>query len=289
MPLIGFKYPDGSVVSLEDVANNNVDLSKMGVTLPTLIEMSSQRPVDRKPSTTELIDGTCQAYLKSTADYFESPDEQAFALSGTNHHALLEQSALTSVNQLTEISLEHDGITGTADLYDEKRKMLVDYKLSGSYKIAKALGLQPRHSFHPTEVYLKSGRWGKAGSPRRVKEFYIDKNKADLEDWGWQLNFYRYLLEKNGYEVNSMYIQATVRDGGLQVATSRGVDRKIYMIEVPFINNEHLEARFIGKRDALSKALETKVLPSKCTDKETWNGVKCESYCSVKDVCPYVN
>jgi|TARA_R110000796_G_scaffold133295_3_gene248860 hypothetical protein len=288
MPLVGFKYPDGNVISLEDVASNKVDIGKMGTTLPTLLEMSNQRDADRKPSVTELISGTCESYLKRTADYFESPDEQAFALSGTKHHAMLEKSALSNNSQITEISLESNGITGTADLYDEDRKMLVDYKLSGSYKVAKALGVQVKHSFHPTEVYKKGGRWGKAGSPRRVKEFYIDSSKADLEDWGWQLNFYRYLLEKSGKEVNSMYIQATVRDGGLQVATSRGVDRKIYMIAVPFINDEHLENKFFRKRDALIKALEDKELPSKCTDTETWNGVKCESYCSVKDVCPYV-
>lgn len=90
-------------------------------------------------------------------------------------------------------------------------------------------------------------------------------------------------------EVNSMYIQATVRDGGLQVATSRGIDRNIYMIEVPFIDNEHLEYKFYKKKDELLKALESKTLPSKCTDSETWDGIKCKSYCSVRDVCPYVN
>jgi len=290
MPLIGFRYPNRDTISLEDVANNKVDLGKMGVTLPTLLEMSRQRPSDRMPSTTELLNGTCQSYLQRTADYFESPDSQAFSIAGTRHHGLLEKSALDSSSQMTEIDLEYNGITGTADLYDIERKMLVDYKMSGSYKIAKALGIQVRHSFHPTEVYKTSGRHGKKGTPRRVKEFYIDKDKADLEDWGWQLNFYRYLLEKQkGLEVNSMYIQATVRDGGLQVATSRGIDRNIYMIEVPFINNEHLEYKFNNKKDELLKALESNELPNKCTDSETWNGIKCKSYCSVRDVCPYVN
>ncbi len=290
MPLIGFRYPDRDTISLDEVANNKVDLGRMGVTLPTLLEMSKQRPSDRMPSTTELLNGTCQSYLQRTADYFESPDSQAFSIAGTRHHDLLEKSALDNSSQMTEIDLEYDGITGTADLYDVERKMLVDYKMSGSYKVAKALGIQVRYSFHPTEVYKTSGRHGKKGTPRRVKEFYIDKDKADLEDWGWQLNFYRYLLEKQkGLEVNSMYIQATVRDGGLQVATSRGIDRNIYMIEVPFIDNEHLKYKFNNKRDELIKALESKELPNKCTDSETWNGTKCKSYCSVRDVCPYVN
>lgn len=290
MPLVGLRYPDGDVVSLEDIASNKVDLGRMGATLPTLLEMSKTRPVDRKPSTTELLNGTCQSYLQRTADYFESPDSQAFAIAGTRHHSLLENSALDNVNQLTEIDLEYKGITGTADLYDVDRKMLVDYKMSGSYKIAKALGVQVKHSFHPTEVYKTSGKHGKKGTPRRVKEFYLDETKADLEDWGWQVNYYRYLLEKDkGYEVRSMYIQITARDGGLQVATSRGIDRKIYMIKVPFIDNEHLEYKFNSKKDELLKALSTKELPNKCTESETWKGSKCKSYCSVRDVCPYVN
>ena len=40
MPLKGFKYPDGELVSLEDVNRGNVDVEKMGVSLPTLLHMS---------------------------------------------------------------------------------------------------------------------------------------------------------------------------------------------------------------------------------------------------------
>ena len=108
-----------------------------------------------------------------------------------------------------------------------------------------------------------------------------------MEDWGWQVNFYRYLLEQNGYPVDSMYVQATVRDAGLQIARERGIDKKIYMIEVPYINDEHLLDMFETKRDALLLSLDNKELPDKCTDEETWNGTKCKSYCSVRDICPY--
>ena len=172
-------------------------------------------------------------------------------------------------------------------MYDSETKTLVDYKFSGSYKIAKCLGIAHYYTKHPTEVYKRSGRWGKAGTPKRVKEFYRDESKADLEDWGWQLNFYRYLLETNGYEVDQMFIQATVRDAGLQIARERGITGKIYMIEVPYIDNEHLIERYVMKREALLSALEKKELPEKCTDEETWGGMKCESYCPVREVCPY--
>ena len=212
MPLRGFKYPDGFTVSITDIKKGNVDIERMQVSLPTLLHMSSDRDPNRKPSTTELIQGTCQSYLQRTQDYYIYPDDYAFSLAGTLHHLKLEESSSVLDRLGSEIALESNGITGIVDLYDKDTRTLIDYKFSGSYKIAKCLGIQVRHGHHPTEVYQRSGRWGKAGTPKRVKEFYIDKDTADMEDWGWQVNFYRYLLEQNGYPVDSMYVQATVRD-----------------------------------------------------------------------------
>ena len=278
MPLKGFKYPDGEILSLEDASRGKVDVERMGVSLPTLLHMSSDREPDRKPSTTELLQGTCQSYLQRKEDYYIHPEDNAFSLAGTLHHLKLEESSHQNhylSNRLgSEIPLESIGITGIIDLYDNYTKTLVDYKFSGSYKIAKCLGIKHKYVQHPTELYKRSGRWGKAGTPKRIKEFYIDEDSVDMEDWGWQVNFYRYL-------------QATVRDAGLQIARERGIDKKIYMMEVPFINNEHLLERFEVKRDALIWALEHNDLPDKCTKEETWGGVKCKSYCPVRDICPY--
>ena len=287
MPLRGFKYSDGEKVLLEKVKRGNVDVGRMGVSLPTLLHMSKDRPPNRKPSTTELLNGTCQSYLERTTDYYIYPEDNAFSLAGTLHHLKLEESSEGLDRLESELTLEHLGITGTVDLYDKETRTLVDYKFSGSYKIAKCLGVQFKYVQHPTERYKRSGRWGKAGTPKRIKEFYIDKNTADLEDWGWQLNFYRYLLENNGYPVDKMFIQATVRDAGLQIARERGIEKKIYMIDIPYIDNEHLINRYSQKKEALLKALASRELPEVCTKEETWNGIKCESYCSVREVCPY--
>ena len=287
MPLRGFIDSSGAIIPIKEIQRGNVDVSRMGVSLPTLLHMSKDRPADRKPSTTELLNGTCQSYLQRTVDYSIHPEDNAFSLAGTLHHLKLEESSSLLDRLKSEITLEAHGVTGTVDLYDSDTKTLVDYKFSGSYKIAKCLGLQYYYSKHPTEVYKRSGRWGKKGTPKRVKEFYRDENTADLEDWSWQVNFYRYLLETNGYEVDKMFVQATVRDAGLQIARERGVVGKIYMIEVPYIDNEHLLDKYITKRNALLIALVNKELPEKCTDEETWNGMKCESYCPVREVCPY--
>jgi len=287
MPLKGFKYIDGEEIKLSDVKIGKVDVDRMQVSLPTLLHMSVDRDPDRKPSTTELIQGTCQSYLQRTQDYYVYPDDNAFSLAGTLHHLKLEESSSILNRLCSEVSLESNGITGTIDLYDKETKTLIDYKFSGSYKIAKCLGIQFRHGHHPTEVYKRSGRWGKAGTPKRIKEFYVDRDTIDMEDWSWQVNFYRYLLEQNGHQVDNMYIQATVRDGGLQVARERGIDKKIYMIEVPYINEENLLDKFETQRDALIWAVENNELPDKCTKEETWGGVKCKSYCPVRETCPY--
>ena len=93
MPLKGFKYPDGGIVSTIDIKKGDVDIERMQVSLPTLLHMSKDRDPDRKPSTTELIQGTCQSYLQRTQDYYIYPDDNAFSLAGTLHHLKLEESS----------------------------------------------------------------------------------------------------------------------------------------------------------------------------------------------------
>lgn len=288
MPLKGFKYPDGEIVSLEDVRDRNVDVERMGMAIPTLLYMSNQRDVNRPPSTTELLIGTCQAYLQRTEDYYTDPQGNAFSLAGTIHHNKLEDSAEDEETMLAEIPLEYEGITGIVDLYDSENSMLIDYKNTGSYKASQILGIQSRTESDPVEVYKKSGSWGMKGSPKKVKVFYRDPATADFGDWSWQVNFYRLMLEKNGYPVNEMYIQMTIRDGGVHAAKSRGIYNNIYLVPVPYIDNEVLEDRFLEKRDMLLSALENKTKPEMCTPEETWNGRKCESFCPVREVCPHL-
>ena len=286
MPKLGFKYPDGTKVSLNDVRERKVDIEKMGVALPTLLHMSEQRDSNRKPSTTELLIGTCQAYLQRTVDYYENPQDNAFSLAGTIHHSKLEDFAVSGME--AELKLEYKGITGILDLYDKETRTLIDYKNTGSYKASQILGIQSSEKLSETEVYKKNGRWGKAGTPKKIKVFYQDKGTANFGDWLWQLNFYRLMLEKSGNPVDKMCIQMTIRDGGIMVATSRGVYKNIYLVDVPFINNEVLEERFLDKKEKLLKSLENKEMPSMCSAEETWNGNKCKNYCTVRDFCPYI-
>ena len=288
MPGIGFKYPDGETITFEDALDNDkLDLERMGVYYTALKEMSKVRDPDRKPSVTELINGTCQAYLERTEDYYLDPQAQAFALAGTLHHKRLEDNAS---EEDAEIQLEGIDITGIVDLYQESTETLIDYKNTGSFKAAKVLGLDFYLDDDPSGAgYKRSGRWGKAGTPKKVKRWWRNPEKAALEDWGWQINMYRYLLESTGKNVEKMYDQMTVRDGGLMAARDRGVDKNIYLVEVPYIHNDHLLEFFTTKRDALLESLENKKTPSKCSDVETWGGIKCQRFCSVREFCPHVS
>lgn len=288
MPAIGFLYPNGDKVSFEDIQKGKVDILKMGMSLPTLKEMSKERSPDRLPSTTELLVGTCEAYLKRTKEYYVNPQDRAFSLAGTMHHAKLEQHEDESL--LLEQELQEYNITGIADLYDKKSKMLLDYKNTGSYKCSKLLGMTYRLIPCPSGAkYKSSGKWGKKGSPKMIKQWYRDEGLADFGDWGWQINWYRYLLNKSGHDVDSMYIQVTVRDAGIAVARDRGIDNNIYLIEVPKYDDEVLEFKFLKARDDLLKALETDNLPQKCSNEQTWDGRKCQFYCDVRHLCPYNN
>ena len=286
MPAIGFVYPDGKTVSFDDVKKGNVDIVKMGMSLPTLIEMSKERDPNRKPSTTELLVGTCESYLKRTEKYYIDPQDRAFSLAGTMHHAKLEQHE--DDRHLLEEKLEEFDITGIADLYDKETKMLLDYKNTGSYKCAQLLGMAYNKIPDPSGARYKiSGKWGRKGSPKMIKQWYRDQGLADFGDWGWQINWYRYLLNKAGYDVDKMYVQVTLRDGGLVVSRERGLDKNIYLIEIPKYDDEVLENKFLSARDELVKALETGNLPQKCNKEQTWNGIKCAQYCEARNLCPY--
>jgi len=175
-------------------------------------------------------------------------------------------------------------------LYDKETKTLLDYKNTGSYKCAKLLGMTYKLIPDPSGAkYKMSGKWGKKGSPKMIKQWYRDEGLADYGDWGWQVNWYRYLLNKAGYDVDNMYIQVTLRDGGLAVSRDRGLYKHIYLIEIPKYDDEVLENKFLSARDELVKALETGNLPQQCSKEQTWDGRKCQSYCDVRHLCPYNN
>ena len=164
---------------------------------------------------------------------------------------------------------------------------ITDYKLWGSFRVAKALGIEETGKEpHPTEVYKTTSKYGKEGSPKMIPVFKQVPEKADNWEAELQLNRYRVMLEELGLTVHEMRLQITVRDGGLYIAHNRGVYKNIYKIPVRRVENYNVQAYFQYKSDQLGIALMDNEYDIPCNNQESWGGVRCREYCDVADFCP---
>ncbi len=291
MPLAQFICPDGQEIDIGQCLNQ-CRMSRRCLTLPTLIKIAtSERPWDGHPSTTRLMNGTMLEYLRATTAYAIDPKSRSFALLGNDHHEKLAAAATGGAAVLAEAPQRDAMVPGTPDVLevDENRPgyhILTDYKTYGSYRVAKMLGIEKIQTMSATEVYKTSGKWGKAGTPKRITGFKINLELGDMDDEKLQLNHYRVLLESRGYPISRIQVQVTVRDGGLQAAISRGVSDTIYLIDIPLMEDFQVESYFERKRLALVQAMDLRVAPQVCNDGESWGGRRCQDYCEVAKNCP---
>lgn len=281
MPAKWFTCPDGQQTIITDCLEN----CRMGWCLPagrclsvrTLRLIAEQREWTGKPSTTQLLKGTREAYLGITTDYAINPQDAIFRIIGTKSHSALD--AYTGDNELGEERLEDEFSTGQFDFYDNG--VLIDVKTSGSYKVMKALG------YHQVEVetgeVYKSG--AKKGLPKTRKEWREDGRKDRL-DWAIQLNDYRMKLERLGFPVHQMAIECLIRDGNTYIAQQRGIAFNGTLIPINRISDHWIRRYMRMKHRALMQALETGEMPPPCRYRETWGGGrKCEKYCDVAKAC----
>lgn len=288
--LIGFICPDGQKISVEDCFKQ-CRFERRCMTLPSLALISSERKWSGRASTTQLLLGTMEAFLKLTKPYFVDPDKRAFMMGGIVHHRSLEMMA-KELGLAAEMALSIDRDIIDLLEWENSDLVLTDYKQWGSFKVAKALGIiETGKQPDPTgKTYQRDGKWGKAGSPRMIPVFGQDPDKADNWEAEFQLNNYRVkatpLLESVGLAIKRMQLQVTVRDGGLYIAKERGIDRRVYMIPIPEIPDEVIIDYFCEKQDALNKALTDGEWLLPCNSKETWEGNKCEDWCDVWEYCP---
>ena len=290
MPLTEFICPGGNRVSITQCRQKCSRPEGRCLSLPTLIAIADRRPWTGKPSTTQLLNGTRLTYLEITTNYAVDPFDRAFALLGTVHHRRLEVVA-QKLNALAEEKLDAE-VTGILDLLvpDESAEKeayeLWDYKTSGSFKVAKALGMVGKKVPDPSGArYEKSGSWGKAGDPKMITVWEREPAAADMWDWELQLNKYRVEIEIIGFPISRMFIQATVRDGGTMVANNRGITDNIIVIPVKRLDDSYVKEYYRAKREALLTALEKKELPPPCDSRESWGGKRCRSYCDVWEFC----
>lgn len=284
--LEGFYCPDGVKVKLDDCFKE-CRLGERCLTLPTLTLMAQEREWNGVASTTQLIDGTMLTFLKVTKSYYVDPDSRAFMLAGTRHHKSLEEAA-KELGLAAEIPLSVDRDIFDLIEFEGKQMVMTDYKLWGSYRVAKALGIveigkEPDPS---GAVYKTSGKWGKAGDPKMVPIFQRHPDQVDNWEAEFQLNRYRVMLGELGFRIDKMQLQVTVRDGGLAIAKSRGVMRNTYKIPIPTIQDIQITNYFTYKNDVLMDALDKGEWSMPCTPKECWEGARCQEYCDVWEHCP---
>ncbi len=280
----GFYCQDNEKVTIQDCLIQ-CRLGERCLTLPTLKLISREREWTGIASTTQLLQGTMEAWLKLTQPYCIYPKSRAFMLAGTWHHKALEDVA-------KELGLPNEvALSGNRDIFDlveieDGQLVLTDYKLWGSYHVAKALGITEMGKMPDPSgaLYQKSGAWGKAGTPKMINKFEIIPDNADMWETELQLNNYRVKLKALGINIAKMQVQATVRDGGLAVATSRGVTENIYKIPVRMLPDNDVIEYFTGKDHDLQQALEHG-WTEPCNSRESWDGRKCADYCDVWNWC----
>lgn len=302
MPLIGFVCLDGHTVDL-DTCYQGCRMPQRCLTLPTLRLIGYQRPWVGKPSTTQCINGTMQEFLRLTCNYTIYPEDRAFAVLGTIHHGRLEE---TGDDLVTEETFANAQVTGTCDLLEpvehytdnagllgeaEIGYILTDYKTWGSYRVGKFLGLTPQYIDDPEGALYQrktqvDGQTYYPGQTKQVKLWMPNPLVADTEEVELQLNHYRLLAEASGFDIQRMQVQITVRDGGLMMAKSRGVDFRMRCFPVAFREDEEIRAYFDAKAQALTRALDQGHWDEPCTEQESWGKDRCRNYCEVARFCP---
>jgi hypothetical protein len=248
--------------------------------------MSRVRKWNGKPSVTQLINGVMLEYLKIKHDYYENPLSMSYRIMGTKAHSGLEAQD-DELSILEEQFGEGEDMTGKPDALEVEggKHILIDHKLTGHFKVLKALGIKKFEI--PTGELYKSG--AKKGQPKMA----IIRRKtddADMFEWELQLNRYRIYFEKAGFKVDEMRIEAFLRDFNFvkNVKIENYEVKPIEFFEVKRLPDSDVIAYFAEKREALLRAIKGDSWDEPCSPRERWeNDRRCEDYCPVNGFCPY--
>ena len=286
-----FTCPDGGVTGIADCWRE-CRMGERCAPLSFLHEAGREREWKGKPSCTQLLNGTRMSYLMLTTEWGISPQDATWQILGSAGHAVMERAAEV---EHAEIEIDLWDITGHCDFIEvnsDGSVDLYDYKVVGSYAVAKALGV----TVEKDPMLDNDGNpmlW--RGRPRYKSRVVLDSEKADLRDWKWQVNFYRWGLWHAFKPVRRQRLFLVARDGGTVTARGYGVMQNFYMVDVPAIAEEVVREHFEPRREALLSALHTSKCPAPCSAEEAWNGNRCRSYCAVAGACvargdnPYIS
>lgn len=282
-----FICPDNQRIEISDCLKEGGCRLGQRCAFRSYLQMAArERPWTGKPSTTQLIKGTMAAFLELTNDYAVRPDDRAFMINGTRGHAKLESSGEDDECSLLEYRLNSDSAkeTGIVDVIEIEcgKAILGDNKLSGSYKVAKALGFKTVDE-ETDELY----KTGKKKGQKKTRKVLVRTKETDTIEWELQENKYRIEVERQGQHIDELRIQCIVRDGNTFIARSRGVFRNVYNFKIPIWPDKLILDYFENKRNDLFRAIEQGYWNEICSAKENWDGLRCAKYCSVAEFCKY--
>jgi hypothetical protein len=319
MPLTHFICPDGQEISIEKcLSHKGCRMNQRCATLPYLRTVSFDREF-QGVSPSSAGNGPRLIYLKATTDYATDPcEDQAWAAFGTLTHKKLAAEGAT-FNVLSEEPLSDEQMKGIPDILEEDENnegsyVLTDYKTFGSYKVSRCLGY-----YQEDEPVLEAGEPVKYKSGKKKGEIKThkvtkqDQTRIDLKAESLQLNRYRIFWENSfsicskcgykkrhteelcpecgtpmkhshGFPISRMQLQVLVRDGGLWIASSRGVEKKIYLIPIPKLPDSEVLEYYSQLQKEVDEAFRTG-WARKCSNFENWDGRRCKGCCEVSEPC----
>lgn len=283
MPCNKFICPDGNETEIQQCLSGcrlkNTFEAGRCLSLPTLKAAAEQRPWTGTPSTTQLLNGTRESYLKIVHDYAISPESMIWAIFGTAVHSVTD--SYCPDDHMGEIRIFDDVSSGSFDYYDPEEKILFDRKTYGSYKVAKLLGLQKVR--YP--IFGADGKQLKHKNGKPVFEDVFEVHAKDRLDVAIQMNDYRMKLEGSGFPVEKMFVEVLVRDGGTYIAKNRGIDFNARLVQLHKISDRWIKRYMQKKANDLAYYLDKQILPPPCKLRETWGGIKCQRYCPTWKHC----
>ena len=292
--------------------------------LPYIMAIAAERHYRKDViSVTTGLNGNRLNWLQRFVNYTINFDSTAFRALGVSVHALLENEDVSPILDCSvEQRIEFDRITGRYDLwYELDRRVLVDYKTVGSFAIVDALGVvesgrKPKLDADGNqEYYQRNGKGYKAGDPKTEKVYTYNIKRGNNLKYRMQGTMYKILLGRSGVPIDEYRVFFIVRDGGLSATYSRGVSKRSYYVQFPFLDEGKTLQFYRDRRDelvSLTEQTEKLVsgdysnekfvdavkksdmeIPAPCSPEEAWDGRRCSGYCSVASVCkdfgcPYI-
>lgn len=295
MPLTHFICPDSKRITCKQCLTvRGCRMAKRCAPVPFLRKISYDRKY-KGVSPSSAGTGPRNIWLKATCDYAVNPDSRVFAVLGTTVHGRLSDKGIT-INVLSEEPLSDEQAQGIADLLEEDENIngefiLSDYKTSGSYAIAKWLGIKIDKKDVPVidpktdkPAILKSGpNKGNVKTKKESNIIHVNPEK-DKRSVTLQLNRYRIFYNNAGFKVSTCQVFAIPRDGNTYIAKNRGIDRNMYTIPVTILPDHEVLDYYAKLQAEVDRAFEDEHARV-CQPWECWEGNRCANYCEVCEDC----